>query len=592
MPSMVASDAASEPAGARKEHTYARDAEHTTTVPSTTRPKPRWKVVTPLKVDAWRYYLGKHGLLADFGSILDGLTNGFTLNSSLSIEWSRIYDNHKSATDHPDVIDSAIEKEVNTGRYEGPFTRSELEDCLGPFISHPLGLVPKQNGKWRVIEDLSFPRGHSSDSINSTTDISDIPVDWGGLAEVIELVVTAREGAQCATVDWGDAFRNIPIDLSEVWSGVVQWKHFKTEDEARRFYADKCSKFGHARSMGNFGLVNKGFTTILMKEGYGYIIFWVDDILIRREPLNPLPPWRYSFGIDDILQTASNLGVPLPSDKIQPFSTTFRYLGFVFNLESKIVEVSEEKKTKGKSKIADALHDQKISLDSLRSLTGFLSHLALVILPGKAHLRSLFHMQAEMERKGAVKWTRWVWPDYARSDLVWWASELEKDFLGMKLCTMRKADDSLGVFVDASTDWGIGIVIQNEFDRFRLVEGWREGTGESRDIGWAEFVAVELAVFFLISSFNIHNRHILIHSDNKGVVLAWKARRSRSTAQNAVLLRVLHLLNSRSCFLSLDYVSSSLNPADGPSRGFPAPNCSRVKFKGFPSELRGLLVRE
>jgi hypothetical protein len=114
-------------------------------------------------------------LITEFSDVLLGIKNGFSLNSSISIHSTRIYSNHKSARDHTSVIDESISNELKAGRYKGPFSQSEREGILGPFISHPLGVVPKSNGKWHIIEDLSWPCDGSFPSVNSLTDFSDVP---------------------------------------------------------------------------------------------------------------------------------------------------------------------------------------------------------------------------------------------------------------------------------------------------------------------------------------------------------------------------------------------------------------------------------
>ena len=46
--------------------------------------------------------------------------------------------------------------------------------------------------------------------------------------------------------------------------------------------------------------------------------------------------------------------------------------------------------------------------------------------------------------------------------------------------------------VDASSSFKVGFVIENRYAGWRLIEGW---ACESRDIGWAESVALELAIY-------------------------------------------------------------------------------------------------
>jgi hypothetical protein len=50
-----------------------------------------------------------------------------------------------------------ITKELAAGHLCGPFSQPELEALVGPFLTHPLGVIPKGKGKWHLIEDLSFP---------------------------------------------------------------------------------------------------------------------------------------------------------------------------------------------------------------------------------------------------------------------------------------------------------------------------------------------------------------------------------------------------------------------------------------------------
>ncbi|KAJ7438991.1 hypothetical protein FB451DRAFT_975517, partial [Mycena latifolia] len=46
--------------------------------------------------------------------------------------------NHASALAHPTVIQDYINKERAGGHYTGPFSRSRLEQLIGPFRTSPL----------------------------------------------------------------------------------------------------------------------------------------------------------------------------------------------------------------------------------------------------------------------------------------------------------------------------------------------------------------------------------------------------------------------------------------------------------------------
>jgi hypothetical protein len=77
----------------------------------------------------------------------------------------------------------------------------------------------------------------------------------------------------------------------------------------------------------------------------------------------------------------------------------------------------------------------------------------------------------------------------------------------MKLCQEIVPDDSLKVFVDASSGWGIGIVIGEYCEVFKWCGNWTQWKdGSKRDTAWAEFVAVQLAVLALIHDFKLWGR--------------------------------------------------------------------------------------
>jgi hypothetical protein len=573
------------------ELTFARSVVSPTMELSFVRPRPDWPVVTPLRVDRLRSALEDAGVLGEFLDVIDGLSNGFPMNSTLTVSSTRISPNYGSALEHRDVIDAMITKELAAGRLRGPFTQAELESLVGPFITHPLGVVPKPNGKWRLVEDMSFPRDDSFPSLNSTIDISDVPVDWGGFKEMAELVIGAPPGAQCATVDWENAFRLCPVATSDLHFGAYSWPSMEHNKEIVEFYADLCWKFGNTRSTGVFGRVNKAFVVICRHKKWGIIIYWVDDLNYLRIPINFSPPWRYSFCLDDILELASYLGIPLPREKVREFSSLSRYFGLLWDLDAKSVSLPEEKRLSILEKLTRASSRPSIKLKDLHSLAGSLSHASTVVVEGRVNLRGIWSMLTAMSESGRSEFGSWKWSSAASKNVAWWSSFLSTPDITMRLCTEVVATNFFGIYTDASTSWGIGIIIAHEFDMFKLHENWRNWEDSPKDIGWLEFIAVELAVFFLLSSRRLRDRHFLVHVDNQGVVGAWNSRSSRNPAQNEVLGRILRMLLRAQCFLSMVYVPSGENPADLPSRGIAPPDLHRANWHGFPPRLRNVLNR-
>ena len=72
------------------------------------------------------------------------------------------------------------------------------------------------------------------------------------------------------------------------------------------------------------------------------------------------------------------------------------------------------------------------------------------------------------------------------------------------------ASVNLGIWINASTSWGIGLLVGNAWAAWMLLPGWK---CKGCDIGWAECIAVELVVIWLCEN-SVHDCDITIQSDN------------------------------------------------------------------------------
>jgi hypothetical protein len=547
------------------------------------RPKPPWGVKTPLQLDRWRYFLerlDKGQLTEPHLHVLHGIEHGFSYRSHKIIDKTYIYDNLPSTLAEPDVIDKAIAKETAAGRYLGPYTKSEVENFLGPFIAHPIGIVRKdEHSKPRLIEDLSHPHKGPVLSLNAQTDISGLTVNWGGMTR---LVVKAKPGAQGATIDIEGAFRTIDVSPSEFWLGVIGWRE--------RFHIDTATKFGGKGSSHMFEPPADTFCEIVEEELDDIdTTRWADDIALCCEPINDEPPYRYLHDTQDVVAIGNDLGFPF--SRVNKFSPITKYIGFLWYWDTKVVELPKEKQERTRELVVKTQGIGCTNLKDVRSLCGKPSHIALIVPEGRVHLRSLWKMLTKMESTNMHPNTLWKFLDQQHDDLSWWDEYLTKPKVSMQLCTMRIPDDSLGLFCDASSSYGIGIVIDGSYDSLKFVQNWRTALNTSRDIRWAEALALELLITFLFEYRPLYNTHLLVHTDNTGVIGAWNKRSSRNKGTNTIIGRTLRILLRNQCFLSLVYIESAANPADAPSRGATVPDLTKKAFKGFPPAYKDILIR-
>ena len=121
----------------------------------------------------------------------------------------------------------------------------------------------------------------------------------------------------------------------------------------------------------------------------------------------------------------------------------------------------------------------------------------------------------------------------------------------------------LHAFVDASSGFGIGLVLNNAWASYKFITSFR---ARGRDIAWAESIAVYL-MLLTFTHIKLPSTRLIIYCDNKVVVEGWRNFRSRNTFVNSVFQNYAHILQFYGWQLSLQYIPSAKNPADKPSRG-------------------------
>jgi hypothetical protein len=142
------------------------------------------------------------------------------------------------------------------------------------------------------------------------------------------------------------------------------------------------------------------------------------------------------------------------------------------------------------------------------------------------------------------------------------------------------------VWVDASTSWGVGLVIGGRWAACRLVDGWKH---HDRDIGWAEAVALELAVKWLCSA-GFSDAEIIIHGDNTGVMGAFDKGRSRNVSRNDTIRRIASYVIPANILIKPIYVASEMNIADPISCGILGLQSLRLECNfELPPELQPFL---
>ena len=572
--------------------------------------------LTPLRAQAWQRALQDANLLLKYRDIPDGLREGFRVGIP-EIQHTYTPPNSKSLYENVDIFLEMVRHKHTTGRYLGPFPRSHLEHLIGPFQTSPLSLIPKPHkpNSFRLIQNFSYP--HTSPvhpSINSFIDSDQFPCTWGTFNTIALIVGHLPEGSQAAVRDVAEAYRIMPIHESQ-WPGTVV-----RTSERDEFSVDTCAAFGVASNAGAYGHLADAGADVMRAAGIGPISKWVDDHVFFRVPTQhtrtynelrnlwekrinqeggahrkggriwyggsllpddrveefdddmkfPIremntcsnPPQEdesFPYGISDIDDISLILGIPWQKEKDRPFSSSFVFTGFLWDIDQKSVTITEEKRIKYLRTIRDWRKSRTHTLREAQKLHGKLLHAAQVIPEGRAYITGLEAMLATGASNPFMPRTP---PKGTPFELDWWETKLNTSPLPRRISPTKTSTD-LHAFSDASSGFGIGIIVGSHWRAWKLRPGWNS---DRKDIGWAEAVGLEFLVTILIRS-HPPGQIFRVYGDNTGVVEGWKRGRSRNNHTNQVFRRIHTLLEESQSEIRTSYVRSGHNPADGPSRG-------------------------
>lgn len=391
----------------------------------------------------------------------------------------------------------------------------------------------------------------------------------------------APPGAQACTFDIATFHHTCSVLPSHKPWLVIQGK-------SGLFYIDHSHPFGASSASSNAGMITNAAVDIWEAEGIHPISKYEDDLKIFRFP-SPSGPFsdgdfHYDYDTAEALCCISPLGIPWHRDKCDDsFSFVTTFIGYLWDLPNKLVGLTEPKRDKfyrHVQQFLDRFKGHPCQLLDVQKIHGSLCHVAFIYIEGCSHLPSLSNFAAKFPHNN--EFTTQFPPHSVITNLKWWLNTLAIPNVTHQLCP-RGITQDLHIFIDASTSWGISIVLGDEWAAFHLSTSWKL---EGRDICWLETVAIELLVYFLEAR-NFHDIHLLIHSDNKGTIGALDKGWSRNHHINSSIHCTYVVLLPLFITPRLEYVTSIANPADPISRGESGALGKQI-FPSFqlPDELR------
>ena len=449
--------------------------------------------------------------------------NGFKYGFPLHYEGPLISfnaENLKSAKDNPSIVQEKIQKEIQSGRVEGPFS----DPPFNAFRVSPLGLVPKKEpGEYRMIHHLSYPKGNS---VNDFIDQDLCSVQYTKFDAVIQMVQQLGQGALLAKTDIKSAFRLLPVSKTDFQLLGFSFEGF--------YYFDKALPFGCSISCATFEMF-ANFIQWVIRSGstVGKVEHYLDDFLFGGARDTD----QCSVIMKNFFSLCEKFGIPLSDERTEGPTTVLVFLGLEIDSVLMQVRIPISKIHIMVTQIEEVLgHKRSITLKELQSLLGSLNFMCRAIVPGRPFCRRLINATCGITSPHHhIKLSKGM-----RQDLKMWLCFFQ-DFNGISFFNDEKWlsnwDFSLYTDSSAAKDKGFGIYFQGHWSCASWPQSWIE-QGRLKDITLLEYFPILVAIY--IWGDQLTNRKVLFRCDNLAVIQVLNQQTTKAS-DLMVLVRALTL---------------------------------------------------
>ena len=293
-------------------------------------------VKSPLRASEWEEVLGNHPDREFARYIVTGIREGFRIGYDYGQQLGRKRaKNMRLASEHPEPIDNYVQTE----RREGRLIRAPDRAATQIAISR-VGVIPKphQPGKWRLITDLSSPKGESvNDGIRSEI----CSVSYASTDDAVRCIKSLGLGALLAKFDIANAYRAVPVHPVDRLLLGVSWRNEILVDAALPFGLQSAPKL--------FTAVADTLLWAMGRRGVIHALHYLDDFLIIGPPrLN-----ECKRALHESLQLCDRLGFPIAPHKLEGPATRLAFLGILIDTVNDTLSLLADKLARLKATIAE-----------------------------------------------------------------------------------------------------------------------------------------------------------------------------------------------------------------------------------------------
>jgi hypothetical protein len=498
-------------------------------------------------------------------SIRSGVRIGYTGDRSGHIHPS----NHPSAGrgEAAVAIEKEIWSEVAAGRMAGPFT--EVPQSFTFSRTSPLAAVPKPDGDFRIIDDLSA----GSAAINAGIGDDAASVHYADFDSALRMVIRLGRGCLLGKLDWKAAFRQIAVHFKDWPCLGLRWR---TE-----IFFRLVLPFGLRSSPQLFCRFTKAFRWIMKQAGVEWIIGYLDDFLIGGGPLSE----ECLEAMRKIEKICKEIGVELHPKKRTGPSQLIIFLGIGIDTALMRTFLPEDKRIKLELLCINMRRRGDASLRELQEIVGVMVHAARVMQPGRLMTRHLiFHLSHYDQSRPRA---RRALSKNALMDLEWWISALPS-WNGTGIIPESLGWESTLITTDACRTGGGAVGPKNQWFHQPWPSYVASGTMKEWPMPLLEMAAIVLA----LQTWGpfISGRRVRIHTDCLVIVYAWRRQRTKRSVGLLRLIRIAHALALNFRFhISMSHIRGVWNvAADVASRlsDLPPPKAESMRALGLWPERR------
>ena len=449
--------------------------------------------------------------------ILQGLANGFHIGMDPGHRCISSHDNMHSAKINSQPVDDYLATELAAGRIVGPF---EPHDLPTAQVSR-FGVIPKANqpGKWRLILDLSSPRGHS---VNDGIPPELCSLTYASVDQAVEKIVGLGRDALLAKVDVEHAYRNIPVHPDDRILLAMRW--------GEKIYIDTVLPFGLRSAPKIFSAVADAVEWIALEQGVSLLMHYLDDFLT----MGRANAQECATNLETIKSICAFLGLPLKVEKVEGPLPVLVFLGIILDTIKQELRLPPEKVKELRRLITEWKAKSSCTKRELLRLIGKLAHATKVVVSGRTFLRRMIDTSSSVRQLDHHVKLRTEF----HSDLAWWDCFLP-------VWNARSIMQVHGIVwipqitftSDASGSWGCGAIWDSRWIQYPWHAIWLQ-----KSIALKELLPIILACALWGPLWS--HKQVQVQCDNAAVVDILRTKTSKCT-EIMHLLRCLHFFTAQ-----------------------------------------------